>query len=344
MSALKDRMAKGLAIMLTEEDEAAAASMKPNMPTTGPGQTMQITALRKQIEDLKGELAKRDGANGAAEARLKELEEQLASAATDVEISRLVEVPGRRRYMSPEKKLELRENLRHNKLVHPIVVRLMANGGLEIVSGHNRVDQYKELGRNKIRAVFEESTDDEAAASAFYANLLQSDLTDYEKYRGFKQMQDRFPSITQAKMAEQSGISEAMISYILAFDDLPTEVIATLEQQPALIGSMAGKTLAGLAKTGRAAEVIAAVAQLAEGKIDQSQAVKLASAKPAKAAAPAETVKIKAGKADYCVMRRASNVVRLQFKSDDEARRVQAALQKVLEAESAVFTAGQRDS
>ncbi|WP_168788548.1 ParB/RepB/Spo0J family partition protein [Paraburkholderia aromaticivorans] len=342
---LKDRMAKGLAITLTAEDEATAASMKPTMPTTGPGQTMQITALRKQIEELKGELEKREGASGATETRLKELEAQLASAAIEVEIALLVEVPGRRRYKPEEKKLELRENLRHNKLVEPIVIRRMADGRrFEIVSGHNRVDQYKALGRDKIRAVIEESTDDEAAASAFYSNLLQSDLTDYEKYRGFKQMQERFPTITQAKMAEQSGLSEAMISYILAFDDLPKEVIAVLDENPALIGSHAGKTLAGLAKTGRSAEVIAAVGQLAEGKIDQTQAVKLASAKPPKAAAPAETVKIKAGKADYCVMRRAANVVRLQFKSDEEASRVQLALQKVLEAESARFTAGERDS
>ncbi|MEM5372237.1 ParB/RepB/Spo0J family partition protein [Paraburkholderia azotifigens] len=341
---LRDRMAKGMSITLTDDDEAAAASMKPTVPVTGPGQTMQITALRRQIEDLKTELAKRDDVSVAAEARLKEMEEQLMSAASDVEISELVEVPGRRRYMSPEKKLELRENLRHNKLVHPVVIRRRPDGTKEIVSGHNRIDEYKALGRAKIKAVFEDSTEDEAAANAFWANLLQSDLTDFEKYRGFKQMQGRFPAITQAEMAEQSGLSEAMISYLLAFDDLPSEVLSVLNDQPALIGSHAGKTLAGLAKNGRTAEVIAAVGQLAEGKIDQAQAVKLASAKPAKAAKAAETVKIKAGKADYCVMRRAANVVRLQFKSDEEASRVQAALQKVLEAESACFTAAQRNS
>ncbi|MGF6768027.1 ParB family chromosome partitioning protein [Paraburkholderia sp. GAS199] len=341
---LKDRMAKGLAITLTAEDEATAASMKQTMPTTGPGQTMQITALRKQIEELKGELEKKNGASDVAETRLKELESQLASAAIEVEIDLLVEVPGRRRYKPEDKKLELRENLRHNKLVEPIVIRRTPDNRFEIVSGHNRVDQYKALGRDRIRAVIEESTDDEAAASAFYSNLMQSDLTDYEKYRGFKQMQERFPSISQAKMAEQSGLSEALVSYILAFDDLPREVIAVLEEQPALIGSHAGKTLAGLAKTGRSEEVISAVRQLAEGKIDQAQAVKLASAKPAKPAVTAETVKIKAGKADYCVMRRAANVVRLQFKSDEEASRVQLALQKVLEAESEAFTASQRDA
>ena len=57
---LRDRMAKGMSITLTDDDEAAAASMKPTVPVTGPGQTMQITALRKQIEELKTELAKRD--------------------------------------------------------------------------------------------------------------------------------------------------------------------------------------------------------------------------------------------------------------------------------------------
>ncbi|MPW20056.1 ParB/RepB/Spo0J family partition protein [Paraburkholderia sp. CNPSo 3157] len=337
MSSLKEKMAKGFAISLTEEEEATAASMRSTTPVTGPGQTMQITALRKQIEELKAELKKRDDAGGVSEARLKELEAQLLDAsALDVEIYSLVEVPGRRRFMTEEKKLELRENIRHNGLVQPIVVRPLGNGKFEILSGHNRSDQVKALGQERIRAVLKEASDEEAEGAAFWANLLQSDLTDYEKYRGFKQMQERHPKITQAEMSEQSGISETVISYLLSFDDLPHEVLSILSEQPGLIGATAGKTLAGLAKGGRAAEVIAAVGQLAAGKIDQTQAVKLASAKPPKVAAPVDTVKIKRGKAVYCELRRAANVLRLQFKSDEEAKRVQAAIQKILEAESAV--------
>src|ERR1700744_1539910 len=130
MTSLRDRLSKGLSITLSPEDEAAAAAMKPSAPTTGPGQTMQVAALRKQIDDLKAELAAKEGtASEAAQSKIKELEGQLATASTlEIAVERLHEVAGRRRYMDPAKYVELRENLRHNKLVHPVVVRARPDG------------------------------------------------------------------------------------------------------------------------------------------------------------------------------------------------------------------------
>ncbi|CAL8480962.1 ParB/RepB/Spo0J family partition protein [Caballeronia sp. S22] len=336
MSSLRDRMSKGFAISLSDEDEAQAAAMKPSTPTTGPGQTMTIAALRKQIADLKEQLdAKGGGDIQAAEAKIHALEEQLAKASTlDLALDRLREVSGRRRYMEPAKYHELRENLRHNKLVHPIVVRARGDGDYDIVSGHHRVDAYRELGRETIRAVLEDGTEDQADDGAFFANLMQSDLTDYEKYVGLKRFQRKHPELNQKEVAERVGISQPHVSALLSYERLPDQVRAILEKQMALIGATAAAELAAVAEGGKADRVVEAVQRLSEKKLDQAQAVRFAKEveKPKVTKPVATTFKVKDGKSTWCDVRRARNVMRLEFQSEAIAEGVQEAIRRHLES------------
>lgn len=325
---IKDRLAAKSALIAPVVAEEP--SNTPRAPKTAPGALMHAMPLLKEKQAEIDALA----------AEMEELREQIAEGAdggVEIAISQLVEVPGRRRHMSAEKYAELRENLRRNRLIHPVVVRRASNGEFEIISGHHRVDAYREIGRDSIRAVVDSGNEDEADAGAFFANLMQSDLTDFEKYVGFKARASRHPNLSRAAIAEQAGLTEAMVSYIFSFDHLPSDVLSILEERPSLLGANAGYALATLTKQGKADQVIQAVRRLADGAIDQSQAVKLASSDPSKvkstSAAPV-TTKIKVGKSLYCELRRAKNVVRLQFQSDEEAARVQAAIAKVLEAES----------
>nr|WP_311530201.1 ParB/RepB/Spo0J family partition protein [uncultured Ralstonia sp.] len=288
---------------------------------TSPGRLMdaqnRINTAEQRIAELIAELEEARKAGGTVEIPLVELHE----------------VPGRRRHMSAEKYAELRENLRHNKLIHPVVVRPFAEGGFEIVSGHHRSDAYRELGREAIRCVLEDVTEEEASIGAFYANLLQSDLTDYEKYLGFRDIQKRFPGITQAKMAEQSGMPTSVVSALMAFEHLPKAVLDLLDEKPALLGANAGADLSALVRKGRANQVVEAVQRLAKGEVDQAQAVKLAGQEPQKSKAPvkASGFKIRAGRAVYCDLRAARNVLRLEFTSEQEAKAVQDELKILLE-------------
>ncbi|SAK82145.1 ParB, partition protein [Caballeronia calidae] len=336
MSSLRDRLSKGLSITLSDEDEAQAASMKPTAPTTGPGQTMTINALRKQIADLKSQLdAQDERASDASQAKIKELEEQLANASTlEIVLARLHEVPGRRRYMEPAKYSELRENLRHNKLVHPVVVRATGDGSYEIVSGHHRVDAYRELDRQTIRCVLEDGTEDQAEDGAFFANLLQSDLTDYEKYVGLKRFQSKHPELNQTEMSERVGISQSHVSALLSYERLPSEVHAFLEKQKALVGATAAAELASATEMGKGERVTEAVRRLSEKIFDQAQAVRFVreSDKPKPTKPEASTFKVKDGKSTWCDVRRARNVMRLEFKSEAIAEAVQAAIQRHLES------------
>lgn len=322
---IKERMAAKTASIAPLTGERKPLSQEPK---TGPGKFMAVMPMlaekEKELEDASAENA--------------ELREQLAKVrgGIDLPLKHLVEVPGRRRHMPPEKYAELRENLRRNALIHPVVVRRKEGDQHEIISGHHRVDVFRELGRETIRVVVAEGDDEQASDGAFFANLMQSDLTDYEKYLGFKDRLSRHPELTQAELAEQSGLSESLISQILSFDSLPAQVLSTCAERPSLLGSRAVSLLANLTKQGRAEQVRAAVEKLVAGEIDQSQAVKLAGIdpKPKAATATPVTLKVKRGKSVYCEVRRAKHVMRLQFQSEEEAARIQALVQQLLETEA----------
>jgi len=272
-----------------------------------------------------------------AEARIEELEAQLKQAqsnSAELPLNELYEVQGRRRKLTPQQYMELKENLRNNPLVTPITVRKRAEGGYEIVSGNNRVSVFRELGRTYIPAALLDSDDDQAEINAFYANLLQPDLPDFEKYCGFKNIIQRRPTLSHAQIAEAAGVSRSFISQLMAFDELPSDVIEILKDRPDTLGANAAQDLAALAKRGRGEQVVRAVARLAAGELDQAAAVKEAATDlVAKSAAPVkpEPVRIKTGRATYCAVQRADKVLRIQFQSAEEAEAVQQAVCEVLQ-------------
>jgi ParB family chromosome partitioning protein len=317
---MKNFADKAAGIRLTSEEVEQAGNRPAAAPRTAPGQLMHLQATAERQEDEIAQLKK-----ALAEA-------QQTGSAVEIPLGDLFEVPGRRRYMPPEKYAELRENLRHNKLIHPVVILPRAEGGFEIQSGHNRTDIYRELGRPTIRCVLGDATADEANVGAFYANLMQSDLTDYEKYLGFKDILVKYPDMTQAQMAEQVGVSEGAVSKLMAFEHLPTPVLALLKDRPGLLGSTSGYALSTLTKEGKAERVVAAVERLAKGEIDQTQAVKLASTEPVRAKPSKDSFKVRVGRAVYCDLRATRNVLRLEFQTEDEANAAQEELKTLLEA------------
>jgi ParB family transcriptional regulator, chromosome partitioning protein len=273
----------------------------------------------------------------AAEAKVEELEAKLkeaeAAGVRELPLDALHEVEGRRRKLSVQQYSELKENLRNNPLVTPITVRKRAAGGFEIVSGNNRVSVFRELGRTGIPAAVLDSDDDQAEINAFYANLLQPDLPDFEKYSGFKRILAKHPELTHAQVAEGAGVSRSFVSQLMAFDDLPADAISILDDKPGALGANAAQDMAALVKKGRAEQVTLAISRLAAGEIDQARAVREASADAAVkgASAKPEPVRIKAGRATYCAIQRADKVLRIQFQSAEEAEAVQDAIREVLE-------------
>lgn len=276
-------------------------------PTTAPG----ATALMQPTIDALNDRAK------AAEAKVGEYEKRLQQQPIELPLDVCQEVPRRRRKLTPEQFEELKANLRSNALVHPISVEPPNGGKYRIISGHNRVDAYRALGRASILAVVRDIEAAKVDRSAFYANLLQPTLPDYEKYVGFKAERDRTGQ-KQKQMAEEAGISESVISMLFAFDHLPPPAIDIIARNPQIIGMSCAFELAKVARAGNLARVIEAVERLSEGLLGQKEAIRHAMTNPS-APRTKEIVapsKVKAGRLDFCQYVGRGTTLRIDFKQE----------------------------
>jgi ParB family transcriptional regulator, chromosome partitioning protein len=205
----------------------------------------------------------------AAEVKAEALQAELALLKNKkVRIADLQINPARRRTLSPEDFRELKENLAKHPLTHPIVVRPTAGGKLEIVAGHNRVQAYIELGREEIAADVMDFQDDQVDEAAFYSNLFNSALADFEKFQGFKRIQERTHE-SQSQMAARTGVSEAKLSYLFSFEKLDPQVLEVIQAAPHAIGAKAASKLVGQPVE----KSIALVRQLAARSLTQADAV-----------------------------------------------------------------------
>ena len=230
----------------------------------------------------------------AAEMKAEALEAQVTLLKNKkVRIADLKINPARRRSLTQESFNELKENLKNHPLTHPIVVRPAAGGKLEIVAGHNRVQAYVELGREEIEADVMDIQDDQVDEAAFYSNLFNSALADYEKFLGFKRIQARTGE-TQSQMAARTGVSEAKLSYLFSFEKLDSRVLEVIEATPHAIGAKAASKLVGLPIE----KSIDIIRQLATRSLTQIEAISVDKPRLVKSERPRPIV-IKDGKSVF---------------------------------------------
>jgi ParB family chromosome partitioning protein len=317
---LKARSDKALATI----GNPPAADSREMRPTTTPG----AAAFMQPTIDALNERAK------AAEGQVEELRRKLALQPTEAALELLDQVPGRKRKLTPDEYAELKENLRINPLMHPVTVRALANGRYEIISGNNRTDIFKELGRKTIPITVVDIEDQSADRYAFFANLLQTPLPDFEKYLGFRRERDS-TGATQKELARSAGVPESKVSMLFAFESLPARAQELIESQPHAIGMSCAADLARLTKEGLAEQVVEAVGLLVTGKVTQKEAVLHASRKPAHARRPTaaiDPVKIRAGRAEFCQYVSRDRILRIEFKSTEDRLEAEQRVTEVLQA------------
>lgn len=272
----------------------------------------------------------------AYEARIAELRTRLEEAERgarriDIPLAQLQTVGTRRRMLTTEEYDQLRENLRHNELIEPIIVRTLEGGKYEVVTGHNRLAIFQELGRETIPALVRDTDAAKADIDAFYSNLLHPDLTDFEKYLGFKMVADHEQTQSVEALATRTGHSARAIRRLFAFDALPAAALETLHQVPGLIGGATAEAMAKLVAEGKGDQVIAAIGRIAAGELNETQALKAAAAEPKPQKQKAEPLRIKAGRSVYCAVHPAGKVLRLEFANEEERDAAQAAVIEALE-------------
>lgn len=249
----------------------------------------------------------------------KEFQAALANnSAVEVSLNDLHEVEGRKRHLTAEQFSELKSNLDRNPLTTPITVRKRAIGGFEIIAGHNRIQAFKELGREKILAVVLDMSDDEADRSAFYSNLLAPSLPDFEKFHWLS-ARAKSKKMTHEQLADEAGISRQLVGFLLSFDKLPKESIAALNAaaDKSILGAGAAQKLAAISIDGKQKKVSEAISKLIQGELTQAAAVAFANQSQDEKPKKPEPIVVRQGKKTYCSITRTQRDMRLSFSSED---------------------------
>jgi ParB family chromosome partitioning protein len=250
----------------------------------------------------------------SANQKIAELERQLSDGpALDVSLDELVEIPGRRRKLTQTEYEELRANLAKYPLTTPITVVRRGPAQFEVLSGHNRVAAYRDLGRTTIPACVLQIEDGLIEYAAFFSNLLSPTLSDFEKYWGFRALQAQ-SGVSQAELAKAAGISAQHVTRIMKFDDLPEEAKAILADRPERLGSAAAEQLieAGRRHPERITEAIRAL--VADPAMTQAQAVSMVREKPQRVVN--EPLVVRRGKKKFCEISVRGNVIGLKLGPD----------------------------
>jgi ParB family chromosome partitioning protein len=312
MATMKTFASKAAGIKLTSEEVAAAGNRPAGAPRTAPGQLMHLQATAEQQHDEIERLRK------ALETR----------APSRLPLSKLHEVPGRRRKLTATEYAELKANLGQYPLAQPITVAPRADGEYDIVAGNNRAAIYRELDRTEIDGLVLDIDPSMIEHAALFSNLLSPSLSDFEKYWGFKTLQDS-TGITKEELAKTAGISDTHVRRIMKFDLLPERAKEILSERPERLGSAAVEQLVKAASDGRESQVIEAIRRLVEDD-SFTQAQALASLTPKSKRSVEKPLVIKRGQLPVCQITTRNEVVGVSFptkggeKAEEWAKRIHA--------------------
>jgi len=145
-----------------------------------------------------------------------------------------------RRRIEREPLEELAASIKANGVIQPIVVRRLpdetASGvRYEIIAGERRWQAAKLAGLTDIPAIVRELSDRDAVAIALIENIQREELTAAEEARALKRLAEEF-SLTHQAVADAVGRSRAAVSNLIRLLDLPTDVVALMDDQRLSMG------------------------------------------------------------------------------------------------------------
>lgn len=225
------------------------------------------------------------------------------------------------------------ENLRENPLSSPISVRLKADGRFETIAGHHRREAYRRLDRTEIEATVREATDDQASDLVFFDNLLAPNLSDYDRYLGFRKIKQR--GMTLEQVAKASGVNAKSVFRYLQFDALPEAARDLVAIAKNRVGVSLAAELAPLTKQhgDRVTEAVRMVTE--DGKTVRAAVAWLVQEGAQNAAARRDPKKFWQGKKLFAELTRREAKVTLSFANATTAEAFEAELADWLKAKAA---------
>jgi ParB family chromosome partitioning protein len=107
-------------------------------------------------------------------------------------------------------------------VLQPIVVRVAANGGYELIAGERRLRAVRVAGFDTVPAVVRDSAGGEPLELALVENIQRADLNAIEEAGAYRELIDRF-SLTHEDVAQRVGKSRVAVSNALRLLDLAPE-------------------------------------------------------------------------------------------------------------------------
>ena len=128
-----------------------------------------------------------------------------------------------RRTFDAEGMKELQASIQTHGVLQPVVVRKLAAGGFELVSGERRWRAAGAAGRSTIPVVLRQASDEEMLELALVENLQRRDLDPIEKALGFQQLIESL-GLTQEQVAVKVGLQRSTVTNHLRLLELDPEV------------------------------------------------------------------------------------------------------------------------
>ena len=128
-----------------------------------------------------------------------------------------------RRVFDDEALRELADSIRAHGIIQPLICRISAGGGYELIGGERRMRAASEVGLKEVPIIVMEAADRDAAELALVENLQREDLNVVEEAEGYRALADGF-GMTQADIADRVGKARASVANTMRLLELPDEV------------------------------------------------------------------------------------------------------------------------
>ena len=192
--------------------------------------TKQLLAQRLQQNTQKHQQAQKEHVNDVKELR------------RNVQITDIQPSPNQPRKIFNQQDIEdLASSIEEIGLLQPIAVRRV-DDKYELIAGERRLRAHSFLKKNTIEVIVIDASDEDVALLTLAENLKREDLTDYEIYIGLSALNEKLKKNKQ-KLARSLGMNREDMYKYLSFEKLPKELIADLEQQPALLARTAATSV-----------------------------------------------------------------------------------------------------
>lgn len=131
------------------------------------------------------------GSRVAGKIKLQSVDELLGvpeiAGTQEIELGRIHPFPNHPfKVLDDEKMDTLVESIRENGILNPVIVRPDQNGDYEMISGHRRLHAAGIVGLNKVPAIVNEMSDDEAIIKMVDANIQREEILPSEKAYAYK--------------------------------------------------------------------------------------------------------------------------------------------------------------